>query len=506
MWHLLIRIGDAETALRCVSWHTLVKRMMERLEPLDKRVQQTIMMLASDATPDKPWACVGDGLCVKIRRLGEHQPVQERTDTMEQPDHSTRAHAQLGASSAYRWWACPGSINLINQLGVEDEPTIYAREGTAAHELAHLCLIKGQDAIEYIDREIDGFLVDDEMATAVQVYLDKCREYSSNPEWECLTEKKFSLKVLNPPAPMFGTADFVAINKRTGEIVVIDLKYGKGIVVEAKGNPQLKYYALGVICALNNEVLIRKIIAFIVQPRATGNPIKSDEYTPEDLVTWGRELLDHARATIPVDAPRAAGIHCRFCGASGRCEAQAEAAFASAQVEFTAEVREGEILPPERLPQIRTLTPQQLGAMKRNFPVLRSFMDAVDETLSTLIENGEKESGWKLVQDEGNRRWIDEENVAGKLTSVLGLGNDQTHETKLISPATAEKLAVQKLRDLGLKKKDAEPMVKGKLSELTVRPPTKPKLVPITDERPALPARGEEFDYEKPANAVSVNS
>ncbi|MCA9333335.1 DUF2800 domain-containing protein, partial [Candidatus Saccharibacteria bacterium] len=65
-------------------------------------------------------------------------------------------HSKLGASSAYRWTACPGSVALCEQAP-EQESSIYAQKGTEAHEWAEkLCLgkIKLEDAPEDIREHI----------------------------------------------------------------------------------------------------------------------------------------------------------------------------------------------------------------------------------------------------------------------------------------------------------------------------------------------------------------
>ena len=43
-------------------------------------------------------------------------------------------HAVLSASSAYRWLECPPSA--LATADIPDETTIYAQEGSAAHEMA----------------------------------------------------------------------------------------------------------------------------------------------------------------------------------------------------------------------------------------------------------------------------------------------------------------------------------------------------------------------------------
>ena len=48
------------------------------------------------------------------------------------------AHAKLSASGAERWLTCPGSIKA--EESIPDKSSKFAMEGTAAHELAELCL------------------------------------------------------------------------------------------------------------------------------------------------------------------------------------------------------------------------------------------------------------------------------------------------------------------------------------------------------------------------------
>lgn len=57
--------------------------------------------------------------------------------------HKERAHARLAPSAAERWTHCPPSIALGEAVGCEDVSSIYAMEGTFAHELAELKLRRG---------------------------------------------------------------------------------------------------------------------------------------------------------------------------------------------------------------------------------------------------------------------------------------------------------------------------------------------------------------------------
>lgn len=86
-------------------------------------------------------------------------------------------HSALGASSAHRWMACPGSVRLSTEAGASASRSgRAAAEGTVAHEIAAECLLLGREAWEYIGetRSHDGwdFVVDREMAEGVQLYVN----------------------------------------------------------------------------------------------------------------------------------------------------------------------------------------------------------------------------------------------------------------------------------------------------------------------------------------------
>ena len=62
-------------------------------------------------------------------------------------------HATLSPSSADRWMTCPGSVPLSE--GIVDTSSEYAAEGSAAHEIAALCLTNSSDAAAYVGRIVE---------------------------------------------------------------------------------------------------------------------------------------------------------------------------------------------------------------------------------------------------------------------------------------------------------------------------------------------------------------
>ncbi len=87
--------------------------------------------------------------------------------------------------------------------------------------------------------------------------------FGLQPLW---IEQRFKLEAINPPFEAGGTADAVIFHDGAQLLEVVDLKGGRGIVVEALGNKQARTYALGAV--LNNPGLdIQEVKVTIVQPR-----------------------------------------------------------------------------------------------------------------------------------------------------------------------------------------------------------------------------------------------
>lgn len=206
------------------------------------------------------------------------------------------AHSPIGASSMYRWSECPGSIKKSE--GVESPTSIYAEEGTIAHDIAANCLLgkpppKGTDG---------------EMLEAIQVYLDTINGDIQKETFHkkyMLVEHAFDLGEIHPG--LFGTADCVYFNQWTGALYVYDYKHGKGIPVEAEGNQQGLYYALGALLTCGFKATAVEII--IVQPRCPHpkGPVRRWRRDVCDMIDFAAELKTAAVKTEDPNAPLKAG-------------------------------------------------------------------------------------------------------------------------------------------------------------------------------------------------------
>jgi hypothetical protein len=448
-------------------------------------------------------------------------------------EHSVRAHSLLSASGTYIWWVCPDSVTAFGHL--PSTTSIYAEEGTAAHELANHCLVNGTDAEEHIKEKFNNVVVTYEMAEAVQMFVDKCREYMTEG-WVWFIEQRFTLEELNPPAPMFGTADFVAYNAELGLMVVIDLKYGKGIMVDAVGNPQLRYYALGAYYALPGSPVVNSILMVIVQPRAARNPIKSDTIDSLTLFDWTLQLLDKAKIAMSGHGGMRAGPHCKFCKGSGRCATEAEAAIHAAQDEFSnhdlrvllgtkadsitdedleaivdGKPLEGVVLDKEgtalqvsnaTLPEkitpadIRFMTPVQISRYLKQAELLENWLTALRQAAHNMIDQGIEVPDFKLVDKRPTSKWKSQDTAAAVLRDLNIPEKEIYQPQELLSPAQArdKAVAVARIARPKITKKALLEEVNKTLSTHIAIGSSGPTLVHVSDPRPPLAIRGTEFD------------
>lgn len=346
------------------------------------------------------------------------------------PDHGSRAHSRLGASIAHRWLACPGSVRM--SYGIEDRQTVFAAEGSAAHELAEMCLRANfAPALDYLGEEIvvgnHKFEVTEEMAEAVQLYVDTVRALY-DPGDILFIEHKFDLTSVYDG--MFGTND-CGIYKVDGRVIVLDYKHGAGHAVEATENPQLMYYGIGLLSIPSlRGAKVTQVELVIVQPRAPhkDGPVRSWTTDPLTLLDFAGELREGAVATTNPDAPLAAGDHCKFCPAAGICPALREIAITRAQDEFV------DVVAPD-------LTDEDISVLLEKCSLIEDGIRAIRAEAFNRAQGGAKIPGWKLVAKRAMRKWAGEPDIVkGRLAFDFGLSPDQILEEKLRSPAQIEKL------------------------------------------------------------------
>jgi hypothetical protein len=127
---------------------------------------------------------------------------------------------------------------------------------------------------------------------------------------------------------------------------------------------------------------------------------------------------------------------------------------------------------------LQNIDAARLGEMLEQAPLIEEYLASVRALAQQLLENGEPVPGFKLVQKRATRQWVDVDEAQAALVALVlkeaGLGFEDTElmETKLVSPAQAEK---------ALKKRKIELP-----DELVVAVSSGTTLAPESDPRPPV--------------------
>ncbi len=360
-------------------------------------------------------------------------------------------HALLSASSSHRWLNCPPSARL--EEGFADSANDYAAEGTAAHALAEhklrefLKLSSKRPVSRYDSQELEDY-TDAYVAYACELISEA---YLRSNDPITLVEQRLDFSHYVPEG--FGTGDLVIV--ADGILDVVDLKYGKGIMVSAEHNPQMMLYALGALALFDNLYDIQKVRMTICQPRLDN--ISIFELPLDKLLIWAEtELKPKALLAMKGEGEFVCGEHCRFCRARATCRTRAERNLELAKLDFK---------PPA------LLTDDEIAeVLSRAEDLARWSADVWEYAQSEAISGRKKWPGYKVVEGRSNRKYSDEAVVAETLLAAGQYSENTIYNRKLIGITDMEKL---------LGKKQFNEL----LDSFIVKPPGKQTLVVASDKR-----------------------
>lgn len=369
-------------------------------------------------------------------------------------------HARLSPSASHRWINCPGSVHLAEQCPPQGGST-YTAEGTEAHALAELKLreFNEEGTGDFFDKQLEKARSEfeyycGEMEEATDFYFDIVTEklIEGGPDAELMIEQRFSLDKWVPDS--FGSADAVIIAGHT--IEVCDLKYGKGVKVDAVGNPQLRLYGLGAAELFGDLYDFDTVRVTIIQPRL--DHVSTEEISLEDLKDWAENWVAPAAKLAMSNTDEVhCGDWCQFCPAKAICRERAEANLELARHDF-------------KKPAL--LTDEEIGEVLRQADELQKWAADISSYALEQALAGKQYDGWKLVEGRSIRKYADEIKVADTLKAA-GFDEALLYERKLNGITNMEKLVgKKKLTEL--------------LGDLLVKPAGKPVLVPESDKRDAI--------------------
>jgi len=401
------------------------------------------------------------------------------------------SHAVLSPSSAKRWMSCPGSVKLSE--GIQGTTSSFADEGTAAHFLAAYCLLSEDNASVHLGRSIllveddatreyleffsdeetqcpytprASFKIDSDMADNVQVYLDYVRDVQRATGGELLVEVPVPLDHITGEEDAYGTSDAVIITP--DEVIVIDLKYGRGVEVSAEDNPQLMMYASGACQLFAIGADFKTVRVAISQPRITHAPSEWS-CSSEDLEAFEDEVR---RSSVDVNAMLCGATPlafnpsteaCRWCKAKAKCKALENFVQETIAADFDEVLTRGVELP----------ATADLSQKMMCIDLVEDWCKAVRGAVESELLHGCPVEGYKLVQGrQGARAWTAEEEAEAALKR-LKVKAALMYKKKLISPTDAEKLLKGDVKW-------------DKLQKYITRAEGKPSVALASDKRPAL--------------------
>ena len=340
-----------------------------------------------------------------------------------------------------------------------DTTSDVEEEGTLAHHIAEISLkrligaIDKESASEMLAHASKHPAYTLDMPDYVNKYVDAVADVITEDSQE-LVECQVSLEEYVPGC--YGTVDACVVSGST--LHIFDLKYGKGVKVEAEENPQLMMYALGILSAHWVGRGIADVICHIVQPRLHSH---SEYYiNATNLRAWGNRTLKPTAIKAYTGAGEfCTGDHCRFCKAKGVCRKLANECSGINDKE------------------VALLSPEEVADKLAIVPAVEAWCKALQEEALRSAMNGIVIPGYKVVEGRSIRKYTDEKAMLRALTDN-GVDEGLVTKTSLISLGELEKLLGKKA-------------VAEQYGEFIIKPQGKPTLVPEDDKREAISAVSE---------------
>ena len=394
---------------------------------------------------------------------------------------------------------CAPSVLLCQ--GLEDKSSSYAEEGSAAHAVAAAALTNpdGPDLGIYVgmfysvdlrklvpeelhlpaDVEITTDMVDD-----LRPYIDAILKYAEGNT--LAVETKVDLSTWLGP-DQFGTSDATILVPADFELQVHDLKFGRGLRVDAIENEQLMLYALGVYdeYCLGND--IRRIRLVIHQPRL--QHLSEWDCSVEHLLEFGErarkagaKALDIAETGIFDESELVVSdAGCKFCKVKATCPAMVNFVQETVGADFEDLTKE----------HVESAAPgaeaDALATYLSAVNLIEGWCKAVRAEVETRLLAGTAVGDYKLVRGKrGARAWNDEAEVEKLFKETFRLKADEMYQFKLLSPTQIEKRLKTWTDGEGIAREPIlGPRQRTKLDALVVQADGALSVAPGSDPRPA---------------------
>ena len=362
----------------------------------------------------------------------------------------------VGGSTAKRVMACPGSVALSAKIPPKPSSE-HADRGTLLHDVIAEILGKDLPWKQFIGtKHKDQVLTEELFEEKIAVALELLDEVDPHKRMEYEVETRVGFGDLLPG--VFGSTDLVG--KIGNKAIVLDWKFGDGVVVTAEENAQLMFYAAASMRTDEAKWAfegVDEIELVIIQPPA----IRRWTTTKARIKQFEQELVLAVKAAMKPDAALQHGDHCRWCAAKPTCPKMTGAMDRALQV------------------QLKEVNVDMLGKYLKNADLLEDWIKDLRGLALQLLEKSVPVPGYKLVPKQSRRQWSDEAKVADALHD-MGVPRVELYKPEeLLSPAQAEK--VLKKRKMALP------------DNLVVSVSSGTTMAPESDPRPAVVQIGQQL-------------
>ena len=362
----------------------------------------------------------------------------------------------VGGSTAKRVIACPGSVALVQKMPPKPSSE-HADRGTMLHDVIAEILGKDLPWNQFIGTVYKGQMLTQELFDEkIAVALELLDEVDPDKRMEYEVETRVGFGDLLPG--VFGSTDLVGrIGSRA---VVLDWKFGDGVVVDAVENDQLMFYAAACMRTESAQWAFAgatEIELIIVQPPM----IKRWVTTKERIKQFELDLMQAVKAAQKPDAKLQHGDHCRWCAAKPVCPRMTGAVDRALQV------------------QLKEIDVDMLGKYLKNADLLEEWIKDLRGLAMQLLEQSLPVPGYKLVPKQARRQWSDETKALAALHEMGVPRVELLKPEELLSPAQAEK--VLKKRKMALP------------DDLVVSVSSGTTMAPESDPRPAVVQIGQQL-------------
>jgi hypothetical protein len=294
----------------------------------------------------------------------------------------------------------------------------YADEGTLLHNAIAEILEHPLNPPEFIigfkykELEVTQDLYDDKIVPALKSLSEV------DPDYEMQYTVESEVDFGDYLQGVFGSADL--IGRMGDKAIVLDWKFGSGVIVNAEENYQGMFYAAAAMRTAKTRWAFenaKEIEIIIVQPPEMRRWVT----TPERIKEFEQQLSIAVKEAERRDAPMQSGSHCRWCTAKPVCPIMTDSVARSTQV------------------ALKDLKPDLIATYLDQADILEDWIKGLRELAHQMLESDVAVPGYKLVAKRAIRQWANEKDAVNWATDN-NVPSGEIFDTKIKSPAAIEKI------------------------------------------------------------------